>query len=60
MSDIITSKKELAARLGRNPRYVRDMERGGFRLPCRIEDAVKHLRNHPHPTRNRHSSRRSR
>lgn len=53
MSEIITSKKELAARLGRNPRYVRDMERGGFQLPCRLDIAVKFLRENPHPTRNR-------
>ena len=53
MTALITSKKELAARLGRNPRYVRDMERGGFRLPCRTDEAVQFLRDHPHPTRNR-------
>ena len=53
MSEIISSKKELAAQLGRNPRFVRDMERGGFQLPCRLDTAVKFLRENPHPTRNR-------
>jgi hypothetical protein len=57
-NDIITSKKEMAARLGRNPRFVRDMERGGFRLPCRMETAVKFLRENPRPTRNRQCRRR--
>lgn len=62
---LITSKKELAAALGRNPRYVRDMERGGFQLPCRLETAVRFLRENPHPTRNRarracHSQQRAR
>ncbi len=47
------TKKELANDLGRNPRYVRDMERGGFRLPARCTEAVNWLRQHPHPTRNR-------
>lgn len=53
MSELISTKKELAAKLGRNPRYVRDMERGGFRLPCSIDEAKSFIRNHPHPTRNR-------
>lgn len=57
MSDLITSKKELAARLGRNPRFVRDMERGGFRLPCRLAEAQNYLQRNPHPTRNRQSRR---
>lgn len=51
MSEIITSRKELAARLNRNPRYVRDMTRGGFRFPCREADAMRFLQRHPHPTR---------
>jgi len=53
MSDIITTKKELAARLHRNPRYVSDMILGGFRLPCREQQAIEYLQKNPHPTRNR-------
>jgi hypothetical protein len=51
MSDIITSKKELARRLGRNPRYVQDMTRGGFQMPCREDEAVAFLRRNPHPAK---------
>lgn len=57
MSEIISSKKELAARLGRNPRFVGDMCRGGFRLPCRVDEAVGYLRQNPHPARNRNQRR---
>ena len=53
MSSFITSKKELAGELKRSPRYVGDMCRSGFRLPCRVEDAVEFLHRHPHPSRNR-------
>ena len=53
MSEYIASKKELAAKLGRHPRFVGDMERGGFRLPSKLETAVKFLRENPHPTRYR-------
>jgi len=60
MSGIITTKKELAAALGRNPRFVRDMERGGFQLPCREETAIRFLRENPHPTRFRNTQRRKR
>ena len=52
--EIILQNKELAGRLGTNERFVRDMVRGGFKLPCRVNDAVEFLRNNPHPTRFRH------
>lgn len=59
MSDeIILQNKQLAGRLGTNERFVRDMVRGGFRLPCRLDDAVNFLRENPHPTRFRHMRRR--
>jgi hypothetical protein len=51
MSEIITSKKEMARRLDRSPRYVRDMIRGGFELPCYEYEAIRFLRSNPHPTR---------
>jgi hypothetical protein len=52
-SSFITSKKELASELKRSPRYVGDMCRSGFRLPCRVEDAVEFLHRHPCPSRAR-------
>lgn len=52
--EIILQNKELAGRLGTNERFIRDMVRGGFRLPCRITDAIEFLRENPHPTRFRH------
>jgi hypothetical protein len=45
------TKKELAAAIQRNPRFVRDMERGGLRLPVTQREVVRFLRNNPHPTR---------
>ena len=51
---LILQNKELAGTLGTNERFVRDMVRGGFRLPCRVTDAVEFLRRNPHPTRFRH------
>jgi hypothetical protein len=51
MSDkIFTSRKDLARELNRNPRFVRDMTRGGFKMPARLGDAVRFLRQRPHPT----------
>jgi hypothetical protein len=49
--EIITKNKELARRLGTNPRFVSDMQRGGFRMPCRLSQAEHFLQRHPHPTR---------
>ena len=52
--EIIHHNKMLAQKLGANPRFVADMCRGGFRLPCQIREAINFLRNHPHPTQFRH------
>lgn len=52
--EIIHHNKVLAQKLGTNPRFVTDMIRGGFRLPCQVHEAVTFLRNHPHPTQFRH------
>ena len=49
------TKKELAAAIGRNPRFIRDMELGGFRLPATVEDAVVFIRENQWPTRFRNS-----
>ena len=57
MSDIITSKKELAAKLGRHRTYATYMTQKGFKLPCRIDDAIKFLHEHPYPTRMRRNDR---
>lgn len=51
MTEYICSCKELAARLGRTPRYVTDLKRGGLKLPCRLEQAVRFIHRNPHPTR---------
>ncbi len=53
MNALRHTKKELANDLQRSPRFIRDMERGGFRLPATAREAVEYLRAHPHPTRNR-------
>jgi hypothetical protein len=55
---IFTSKKDLALSLNRNPRFVRDMIVGGFRFPAKLCDAVKFLRQNPHPTKFRSRYRR--
>ena len=52
--EIIHNNKVLAQKLGANPRFVADMIRGVFKLPCQIREAVKFLRKHPHPTQFRH------
>ena len=52
--EIILQHKQLAARLGTNRQYVRDMCKGGFRLPCQLSEAVNFLRENPHPTRFRY------
>lgn len=51
MSELYTTKKDLARVLKRSPRYVRDMERSGFRMPCFLEEAVLWIRNNPFPSR---------
>ena len=45
------TKKELAAAIGRSPRFVRFMELGGFMLPATIEEAVYFIRENPFPSR---------
>jgi hypothetical protein len=52
--EIIHHNKVLAQKLGTNRRFVTDMIRGGFKLPCQIKDAVSFLQRKPHPTRFRH------
>ena len=45
------TKKDLAAAIGRNPRFIRDCELGGLVLPCTIEEVVFFVRNSPFPSR---------
>lgn len=55
---ILTTNKEVAEALGgKNPRYVTDMRRGGFQLPCTPREALNFLRRHPRPTHFRQSCR---
>lgn len=57
MSELITTKKQLANFLNRSRDYARDCERGGLRLPCREETVLNFLRENPRPTRFRHAQR---
>ena len=50
MEPILSTNKDVASVLGRSPRYVQDMRRGGFRLPCRPSEAVNFIRCNPRPT----------
>ena len=59
MEPILSTNKAVAASLGRSERYVTDMRRGGFRLPCRPSEALNFLRRHPTPTALRSSPSRS-
>jgi hypothetical protein len=60
MSELITTKKQLANFLNRSRDYARDCERGGLRLPCREETVLNFLRENPRPTRFRRAARRHR
>lgn len=53
MKNLLQTKKELAASLGRSRRFATDMEHAGFRLPATEQDAVNFLQAHPHPSRYR-------
>ena len=53
MNELLLTKKELAASLGRSRRFAADMEHAGFKLPASQQDAVNFLRGHPHPSRYR-------
>ena len=50
MEPILSTNKDVAAAIRRSARYVTDMKRGGFRLPCRPSEALNFIRKHPHPT----------
>jgi hypothetical protein len=53
----LITRKDVAAMLGRTPRFVGDMARGGFRLPCTPASVIAWLRKHPAPTRFRYKPR---
>lgn len=50
MSELFTTKKDLARALKRSPRYVRYMELLGFKLPCTLAEAVAFIRQNPSPS----------
>lgn len=47
---ILTTNKDVASVLGRSPRFVQDMKRGGFRMPATANECKQFLRRHPRPT----------
>ena len=51
MSELFSTKKELAQRLKRSTRFVRFMELGGLCLPCTLEEAVSFIRKHRTPSK---------
>ena len=55
MKKIFLTRKEIAAWIQRNPRFVSDMMKGGLSIPASENEVIEFLKKFPHPTRFRKS-----